>query len=169
MESSHDFSEEDWLVHTHYGIGQIKGIEVKMISGAKASYFRIQTSDSTFWIPVDQIDSEILRPLSTLEEIQLAIAILQRPPKKMSSDHNARKTRIRRVQLQNTPEDTARLIRDLRARQRDKGELNMEESSAIRALKQRLIEEWSLVMDKKSEKVSSRLDDLLDHHQLAAE
>ena len=166
MEPSHAYSEEDWLVHTFYGIGQIKGVEVKRISGEKVSYFRIQTTDSTFWMPVDQMDSEVLRPLSSLEEIQLAIATLQRPPKSMSSDHNARKNRIRRVQLQNTPEDTARLIRDLRARQRDRGELNLEESSAIRTLKQRLVEEWSLVMDKKSEKVASRLDDLLDHPAL---
>ena len=132
MKSSHAYSEQDWLVHTHYGIGQIKGIEVKGISGTQVSYFRIETADSTFWVPVDQMDSEKMRPLSTPEEIQLAIAVLQRPPQEMSSDHNARKNRIRAVNLQNSPEDIARLIRDLRGRQIIRGELNLEESSAIR-------------------------------------
>ena len=169
MEPSHAYSKEDWLVHTHYGIGQIVGIEVKAISGAKVNYFRIQTSDSTYWIPVDQMDSETMRPVATPEDLQLAIAILQRPPIEMSSDHNVRKNLIRRVQLQNTLEDNARLIRDMRARQRDKGKYNLDENNIIRTLKQRLVDEWSIVTGKQKEKVASTLDELLDHEQLPTE
>lgn len=165
MESSHTYTEKSWLVHAHYGIGQIAGIEVKSISGKKVQYYRIRTTDSTFWVPVNQMDGEIMRPLSTPEEIQLAVTILQKPPKEMSADHNTRKNRIRRVQLQNIPEDIARLIRDLRARQRSKGVYNLEERNAMRSLKQRLVEEWAIVTGKKTEKIAARLDDLLDHTQ----
>ena len=69
------------------------------------------------------------------------------------------------MRLQNTPTETARLIRDLRARHDDKGKYNLEETSAMRVLKQRLVEEWSIVSGKNSEKIASRLDKLLDHHQ----
>jgi len=165
MNASHIYAEEDWLAHSYYGIGQIKGIEAKGISGASVDYFRIQTTDSTFWVPVDQMDSEKMRPVSTLAEIQLAIAILQRPPQEMSPDHKVRKTRIQRVQLQNTLEDIARLIRDLRARQRDKGKYNLDENNAVRTLRQRLVDEWSVITGKNAENFTSSLDALLDHQQ----
>lgn len=169
MTSSHSYSEEDWIVHAHYGIGQIKGIEVKGISGEDVRYYRIRTVDSTYWIPLDQMENDVLRPLSSSEEVQLAMAVLQRPPKEMATDHNSRKSRIKRVHQQNSLEDIARLIRDLRGRQRDRGELNLEETSAMRTLKQRMVEELSLVTGKKSENVESTLDDLLDHGAFSAE
>lgn len=168
MDQTIAYTKKDWLVHTHYGIGQIKAIEEKGISGANVRYFRIETTDSTYWMPIDQMDSEKIRPLSSPEEIQLVIAVLSRPPQEMSADHNARKNRIRSVNLQNTPEGTARLIRDLRARQQKRGELSMEETSAIRSLKQKLVEEWSLVTGKNAEKIASKLDDLLNNHHLPA-
>ena len=169
MESSLTYSEEDWLVHSYYGIGQIKGTEVIGLSGEDLNYYRIQAADCTYWVPVDQMNSEKMRPVSSLEEIRLAIAILQRPPKEMSPDHNTRQKRIRRVQLRNLPEDNARLIRDLRARQRDKGKYNLDENSIIRVLKQRLVEEWSIITGKNEEELTSSLDALLDYQQLSEE
>ena len=163
MNASHIYAVEDWLAHSYYGIGQIKGIEIKDISGASVDYFRIQTTDSTFWVPVDRMDNEKIRPVSTLEEFHLVIAILQRPPREMSRDHQARKNRIQRVQYQNMPADIARLIRDLRARQRDKGQYNLDENNAVRILRQRLADEWSVISGKNIEDVTSSLDALLDY------
>ena len=169
MESSHAYSVEDWLVHAFLGIGQIKAIELKNISGENVQYYRIKTTDSTFWIPVDRMDSQELRPLSTPVEIQLATAILLRPPKAMSSDHKMRKNDIRRVQLKNSLEDIARLIRDLRARQLERGELALEELNAMRALKQRLVEEWSVITGEKTDNIASTVEKLLNDQNLAAD
>lgn len=168
MEASRTYAEGDWIAHAHYGIGQIRGIEVKGISGEETRYYRVQSVDSTFWIPVDQMDSDFLRPLSSPEELQKAIAVLQRPPKEMSSNHNTRRSRIRQVQLQNTPKAMAQLIRDLRARQRAKGALNIKESNAFKVLKKRLVQEWAIVTDARTEKVVTHLEDLLDGHNLKA-
>ena len=169
MEEIREYSKGDWIVHSHYGIGQIKGIDKKGISGEETRYYRIQTTDSTFWMPVDQMDSEILRPLSSPAEIQKAVAALQKPAKEMSSNYKTRQSRIRDVQDRNTPRAIARLIRDLRARQREKGALNKTERSAFRTLKQRLVEEWAIVTDAKSEKIASKLDNLLNPNATAAE
>jgi len=87
----------------------------------------------------------------------------------MASDHKMRKSDIRRIQLLNTPEDMARLIRDLRARQRERGELGQEELNAMRALKQRLVEEWSVITGEKKDQVALRIDELLDNQRLSAE
>jgi len=163
MKASQVYSEGEWLVHSVFGIGQIMGIEVKNISGANIDYFRIQTFNSTYWVPVNRVDSEKMRPVATLEEFARAIAILQRPPKAMSADHKVRKTHMERVQEQNMPEEMARLMRDLRARQRDKGVYHLDENNAIRTLKQRLADEWSVISGETIENATSRLDALLDH------
>ena len=162
MEESHTYSEGDWIVHSHYGVGKIKGVEVKSISGEETSYFRIATSNSTFWVPVEQMDSEILRPLASPEEIQLAIEVLQDPPEEMSSNSKVRQARIQSVRILNTPSAIAQLIRDLRARKRDKGVLYSSERSAFDTLKQRLAQEWAIVTDVKTEEILSEIDKMLE-------
>ncbi|NCF68461.1 MAG: hypothetical protein GWP61_21075 [Chloroflexi bacterium] len=162
MERSHEYSKGDWIVHSHYGVGKINNIEVKSISGGDTRYYRITTSDSTFWVPVDQMDSEVLRPLSTPEEIQQAIAALHRPAKQMSSNAKLRQSRIQSVRVGNAPKDIAQLIRDLRARKREKGILYSSERSALLTLKERLVQEWAIVTGTESDEIAAELDDLLD-------
>lgn len=169
MEEICTYSEGNWIVHSHYGIGQIKGIDVKDISGEETRYCRIETTGSTFWVPLDQMDSEVLRPLSTPEEIQQAIAVLQKPPEEMSSNYQIRQKRIQQARIRNTPRAIARIIRDLRALRRDKGGLNSTEHNAYLNLKQRLAEEWALVKNAKTEKVVSKIDELLDPHGASAD
>lgn len=163
MSSPKAYSVKDWLVHTVLGVGQIKAIEAKRISGAKVQYFRVETTKCTFWIPIDRVNGKELRPLSSPAEIQLAIAILRRSPKAMSSDHRIRKSEIYRVQLKYLPEESARLIRDLQARQREKGELSLDEGNAMRTLKERLVEEWSTVTGEEQDTVTERINDLLSN------
>lgn len=162
MEETHGYLAGDWIVHSHYGIGRIKGVEKKSISGEETRYHRIKTTDSIFWMPVDKMDSELLRPLSTPEEMQQAILALQKPPEEMSSNYKIRQIRIRKAQSRNTPKAIAQVLRDLRAYRRKTGVLNSSERSAFRSLKQQLIEEWTLVTNTKYESVASQLDNLLD-------
>lgn len=162
MEKAHVYLKGDWIVHSQYGPGQIKGVDVKGISGAETNYYKIKANNSTFWVPVDQMDSKLLRPLSTPEEIQQAITALQKPPKEMSSNYKMRQIRIQKAQDRNTPKAIARIIRDLRAYRRKMGVLNSTERSAFRSLKQQFIEEWALVTDAKNESVAMQLDNLLD-------
>lgn len=168
MEEVREYSKGDYIVHTRYGIGQIKGLDLKDISGEETRYYRVKTTDSTYWIPVDQMDSEVLRPLSSAEDIQKAITALQNPPKEMSQNYKTRQSRIQTVQDRNTPRAIARLIHDLRERQREKGALNKTERSAFRTLKQRLVEEWALVTGAKTEKIESKLNILLNPDQVVS-
>lgn len=162
METNGTYEKGTWLVHTQYGIGKIKGIDIKDISGEETRYYRIKTNNSTFWIPIDQMDSDALRPLSTQEEIQLAIATLQKPPKEMSSNYKERQKNIQKARIRNTPQSMARVVRDLRERRRNKGPLNTTERSAYHTLKERLIEEWSMVTGHRIEKITSKVDSLLN-------
>ncbi|MCA9925937.1 MAG: hypothetical protein KC419_07150 [Anaerolineales bacterium] len=156
------YSVGDWMVHSQFGIGQIKGVDTKAISGEETAYYRFETTDSTFWVPFDQMDSDKLRPVSTNEEIQLAIAALKNPPIEMSSNYKIRQIRIKEALVGNTPQAFAQIIRDLRALQRKKGVLNESERNAFRILKERLVEEWAIVTGVKTAKVAVTLNNLLD-------
>jgi RNA polymerase-interacting CarD/CdnL/TRCF family regulator len=167
MEEARTYSKGDRIVHSRYGIGLIKDIEEKSISGKKTRYYRIKTTDSIFWMPIDQMDSDLLRPLSTPEEIEQAIVALLEPPEEMSANYKIRQIRIQDAQTSNTPTAIAEIIRDLRAYRRKKEALNSTERSAFRSLKQRLVEEWAIVMDMNIEAASSKLETLLNPHQAA--
>lgn len=162
MGTIQNFAPGTWIVHAFYGIGRIKGLECKQISGDEAEYYKITTADSTFWIPVDQMDSDILRPLSSPEDIQQAITILQRPPQEMSSNYKVRQSRIKETQKENSPKAIARLVRDLRALQKKKGVLNHNESTAFRQLKEQFAREWALVTGSQADKVANRLNKILN-------
>lgn len=162
MHRSSDYKKGAWIVHAFYGVGQIKGREEKQISGNEAEYFKIETADSTYWLPVDQIESEMLRPLSTTNDIQQALRVLQKPAKEMSSNYKVRQSHIREVQLENTPKGIACLVRDLRALQRKKGVLNHTESTAFRRLKNQFAREWGLVTQENKENIDTRLNKMLE-------
>ncbi len=164
MEESRTYSKGDWIVHSHHGIGRIKGVEKKNISGEETRYFRIKTTDSIFWMPVEKMDTEALRPLSTPDEIQQALTILQNPPVEMSSNYKIRQLRIEKAQSRNSPNAMARIIRDLRAYRRKAGVLNSSERSAFRSIKQHLVEEWANVAGIEREKAAQHLENLLDSH-----
>lgn len=167
MENVCTYTVEDWIVHTNYGVGQIKDIETKCISGEEKQYYRVETPDSTFWMPVDQMDSDVLRPLSTPDEILEAIDVFQKPVEEMPSNIKVRQSHIRDIQKRNTPRAMARLLRDLRAFKRKKGVLNNTESTILRNLTQRFASEWAIVTGVSRAKTLSKLERLLDPRRSA--
>ena len=162
ISESKAYSKNEWVVHSHYGVGRIVGEEVKNISGNETKYFKIETADSTFWVPVDQIESELLRPLSTREEIELAISALQGPAEEMSANSKLRQSRITSVRQDNTPVGIARLLCDLRARKRDKGVLYSSERSAYQTLSERLMQEWAVVTGTSPDVITAEFNQLLN-------
>jgi len=160
MQKSSEYAKGDWVVHAMYGIGQIEGVEIKGISGEEASYYRIETADSTYWMPVEQ-DSELIRCIASEKEMEEVVEILRRRPQAMSSNHTTRRSRIRRARLSNKPASIARIIRDLKARQAKKGKLNLKEKKAFSALKQRLAEEWAIAAGTGTERIANRIDRIL--------
>lgn len=161
MKSNDHFVVGDWITHVDFGIGQVMGIESKRISGTESHYYRITTKDSTFWLPVDKVNPEKLRSLATPGEIEQTIAALQAPPETLGSTPLARQAAIKSARLKNTLQDVACIVRDLYAYRQKKGELAVKESSAYKLLRQRLVSEWAMVMQKQPDTVTSRLDALL--------
>lgn len=164
MENGCTFEIGEWIVHTNYGVGQIKKIETKCISGEEKRYYRVETADSTFWMPVEQMDSAILRPLSSPDELQEALEVIQDPAEEMSSNHKVRQSDIHNILQRNTARSMALLLRDLRAYKRKKGVLNNSESMVLRDIKQRFANEWAIVAGLSRDTAMSKLERVLNPH-----
>ncbi|HEX6387686.1 MAG TPA: CarD family transcriptional regulator [Anaerolineae bacterium] len=155
------FSPKDWIVHRHYGVGQVLGTETKTISGEENDYYKIKTRNSTIWVAVDQLDEGHFRPLATPQEFREVLAVLERPPRKMKQHFNSRKRRINQVEAKNSPLALARMIRDLSGRQKRRGSLSNTEHSALRRFTKRLLAEWSICMNVDVKEAQKRLHGLL--------
>lgn len=112
-----NYKNGDWLLHSHFGAGQILGTETKHVSGGEKSYYKIETSNSTLWLPTDGLDDSKLRPISTQEEFEEAINVLRADPEEMDPNATERKKRIEEVKSANIPKETAELVRDVWQRQ----------------------------------------------------
>lgn len=145
MAEANQYTPGDWIVHRNYGVGQIKAIEEMPIGGEDVSCLKVKTNNSTFWVPLDNADSERLRPVVTEKAMKRALAALGRPPKEMHSNHKRRKSRIKKALQEGSMTGLARLVRDLHARQ-ELTRLNQTEETALSRITDRFVREWSVSM-----------------------
>lgn len=163
----HTFAPGDWIVHRHYGIGQVKAIETKAIGEEETTYYKIDAhNDSTIWAPVTS-EEELLRPIASEEEFAEVLQVLQRPPKKMNSHFQTRIARIRQVSREGNPVKLARAVRDLWARRSRRGQLSNTEETHWRSLTDRLIAEWTVTMGMDEDQVNQEMFNLLEENTLA--
>ncbi len=103
----------DWIVHAYYGIGQITKVETKAIGEEKAKYYRVDARNSTFFVPVKNIDHDRIRPLSSDYMLRKARKILKSDPENLPENHNDRRKYIAEFVTNNEMDAAAELIRDL--------------------------------------------------------
>ncbi len=156
-----EYARGDWIVHLYHGVGQIVGVEKKCLEGETVSYYKVKTQNSTFWIPVKRADNVRIRPIANQQEIREVLNTLKRKPRKMSDDHNKRKSRINHVKEDGTLVVIARIVRDLTARQAQT-KLNDSEERALHQFIERLITEWAACMGIKMEEARRKLYGILE-------
>ena len=163
-EQQDDFRKGMWVVHQSYGVGQIQGIETRNISGEDADYYHliIKPTNSHIWIPIEKL-AEDARQVSTPEEFQEALAILERPPHPMDGQLNVRTKRITDVRAENSPITLARLLRDLWARQKEQGALSQTETDAMRRITERFLGEWTVCLGVELEVAEQKMIELLQN------
>ena len=154
------FSNGDWIVHLHYGVGQIKKVEKKQIGDIKMSYYRVDTPISTFWVPVDTPDSTRVRAVSSKYKMRKALNILKESPVTLADDHNERKRQINEAMAEISIDAGAQLLRDLSARQASH-KLNPTEEKALDLFTNNFILEWSVSMGTDIEKIRDKFQELL--------
>lgn len=166
-ETQYTFSPGDWVVHRHYGIGQIKAIETKTIGESATTYYKIEAHNaSTIWAPVAS-EEELLRPVATEDEFTEVVQVMKRPSRRMDTHFQARIARIRKVSREGNPVMLAKTVRDLWARRSRRGQLSSTEETHWRRLTERLIAEWTVSMGLDETQANQKMYTLLEQHALA--
>ena len=152
MDSNTTYSTGDWVVHLHYGVGQINRIEVKPILGEDTQCFKVKTKDSTYWFPTADTDNPRIRPVASQDVITKVIKNLKRKSTTLDTDRKHWKERIDEAQADGNLMSISNLVRDLSAQQvlRD---LNDTEKKALEQFTERLLREWALIVKEDVEKI----------------
>lgn len=156
MSEINTYSIGDWVVHTYYGVGQIKAIEIKPYHGEQVECFKAKTKDSTFWFPTDKDSNPRIRPISSEDLITKAIKSLRRKPANLDKDKVFWKKEIRKVKSDGDMIDVCKLVRDLTAQSTQRNLVQSEEN-ALSHLKERLIREWAVIVGSKVDDVRPQL------------
>jgi CarD family transcriptional regulator len=160
IDEAMEYAENDWIVHQHYGIGQIKSVETREIAGKVNSYYKVVARNSTYYVPVDKSGSERVRPVTSTSNMRRIIRTLQNPSKDFSNDYKERKREIKERLDEGTLVSKARIVRDLSA-WRKSHRLNTTEEEIFDQLTERLIMEWAVCMEMEVGEVRSKLHGLL--------
>ena len=163
-EQDQKFTKGDWIVHPVYGVGMIKRIEWKQLSGEKNKYYRVEADDTTYWVPVEDIEQSRVRKVLSRSGFRKAVRLLEKTPRKMDPNYKKRQNRIREVLSKGSLRPMVRLVRDLWARDRKKS-LNETERMALRQGIQTLVGEWAIAENISTEEASAELDKLLGSSQ----
>jgi len=141
------YSIGDWVVHHAYGIGQIKEIEEKPIDGEQVDCFRVKAkAGAEWWFPKNGADNPRVRPVASQDKIQLAQTELQQPVRDLDPDRDMWKSRINEVRASDDLIATSQIVRDLTILKTQR-KLNQTESGALNHFTERLLREWSAIMD----------------------
>jgi RNA polymerase-interacting CarD/CdnL/TRCF family regulator len=154
------YSIGDWIVHLHFGVGQIKKTEVKTLQGESIECFKVQTKAGTYWLPCDQEDNPRVRPITSREGLKRGLEILNKQPRHIDADYKQVKKQIDKVRSDGSFVSIARLVRDLSARSMVKPQNTLEEQT-LKSFKERFLKEWSLCMEISVAAVQSQFHNII--------
>ncbi len=154
------FSTHDWVVHLHYGVGQITAIEVKPVDGQDTECYKVKTKNSTYWFPTNEDDNPRIRPVVSNEIIPKVIYHLRRKAGSLDPDRKYWKKKIGEVKSSGDIISISKLTRDLSSIQAIRG-LNESERKALEFFKERLLREWASSTHEDVEKIRPLLQEHL--------
>jgi RNA polymerase-interacting CarD/CdnL/TRCF family regulator len=147
----------DWIVHAHYGVGQVKGKDNKILDGEKTTFLRVKTFTSEYYLPIKSWDVSHIRPLSSEYQIKKALSILRKPAEPLSKDHKQRSKQISEAASDISIYSKAEIIRDLYGRRRA-GNLNLSETELLEKIINHFLNEWSIVANQEKTTLKEKLD-----------
>ena len=120
MEQDAQYSVGEWVVHSHYGVGQIKKTEVMPFHGEQTECFKVKVKDGAFWFPTEADENPRIRPVASEEIITKVAKNLRRKPGNLDKDKTYWGQRIKEVSPQEDLVTISQLIRDLSAQKAQK-------------------------------------------------
>ncbi len=140
-----DFRVGDPVMHWTYGLGQVVGLEERVLSGHKALYYAVKVRDLTVWVPADGHLENRLRPPTPPTGFEPLFAILSGPGEPLPDDRQERKIRLVEQLKDGRAESLCRVVRDLSAYQQVRP-LNDNDQNLMRRSRDALLDEWGFAL-----------------------
>lgn len=160
MTKNDEYQKGDWIVHAYYGVGQIKGVDKRAIDGVKKKYYRVETKNMTYWLPVENSDVEHIRPVASKNLFTRSLKIIRKKPHSMAQDYRVREREISEAFAACSLKSLAKLIRDLYGR-RARGKMSMREEDILEQAKTHFINEYAVAVDTDLENAQNILENAL--------
>lgn len=151
------FSKGDWIVHAHYGVGQVKRKEKKVLEGDKKTFFRVKTFNGVYWLPVKNTAAPRIRKLASEYQIKKALSFIRKPPVELPKDYKLRAKQIIEALKDGSLYTMAKVIRDLHGR-KVTVKLNQTEIDLLEKITIRFLNEWSVVKGEEVEVLAEKLN-----------
>jgi CarD family transcriptional regulator len=160
MENTGPFRIGEQIVHSYYGIGTITGIVEKKLGGETHRYYRAESLDAVYFVPLENADNSRVRQLVSLEKLEKMIKTLRARPVDMNEDYKMRRQRIKTVRATGNLLPMAQLLRDMYVR-REIDKLTDAEKRSMDAIEERVLNEWAAVLELKPGQVRDEMRRML--------
>ncbi len=152
----------EWIVHKQYGVGQIKGVEMKNIGGETRKYFRVKISSGVYWLPATKLP-DYVRFVSTKYKLFNALRSIRHTPEALPKDYKLRNKQVAKRAEGATLQAKGELIRDLHARRySERSNTSIIDERQLTMLRQQFLREMAVILDIDFEEAESRLDKALE-------
>ena len=150
----------DYIVHAAHGIGEVKGTDIKTFRGTMKTYYQVKTQDLIYWLPVEDSNTEHVRSVCAPSTFSKALSVIRKKPQNLNNNFRIRVNHLKEEQAKCSLASSARLLRDLNARNAIK-DLHINELRVLDKLKTNFVNEYSIACGLDPKEAESRLDDAL--------
>ena len=162
-----DFHVGDSVMHWTYGLGQIVGLEERILSEQKTLYYAVKVRDLTIWVPADDNLENRLRAPTTPAGFKQLFTILTSSSEPLPDDRQERRLLLREQLKDGRAESLCRVIRDLFAFQQARS-LNENDQNLLKRTREALLGEWGFALSIPPMKAESELHRLLTSKAVGA-
>lgn len=150
-----------WIVHNQYGVGQISGIETKIIGGTTRDYFRVTISTGVYWLPIQKIPEHV-RSVSSKYILEEALCAMGEQPNILSTNYKIRNKEVVERAAGATLQEKGEIIRDLSARKHSEGvNVSMMDERQLSTLRQQFQREMAVILDIELQEADAKIEQAL--------
>lgn len=158
-----DFNIGDRVIHKAYGSGEILQLDEKHVEGKTQTFYIVQTSNLTLWVPVEVEDESVpsLRYVTPPEQFKALFKILGGKAQELPEDRMERKALLQERLKDGSLALICRVVRDLHELSKAK-KLNDHDTSTMERARGFLLDEWAIAFAIPLQQAEKELQDLLE-------
>lgn len=154
------FQVGDTVMHWNYGLGQITGLEERLVMGKTQLYYVLRIKDLSLWVPADKLAGERMRPPTSARSFKKLLAVLGGSAEVLPDDRRERKAQLHTKMSEGTAESICHVLRDLTNREQNRP-LNDDDRATLERARGILVDEWGYALKVPSAQAEQDLHKIL--------